>query len=319
MINNVTEMLIKSTSIGITFHVSPDGDSLGSALALMLSLKKLGKEAYIVSDDKIPETYSFLPCLHSIVDEFNFNQNLCDCIIVLDCGNYERISAKIDSREKKYTLLNIDHHISNDLYGDINYVDTKASSVGEIIYEIIKMLNIELDEEIATCIYTSIVSDTGAFKHSNTTSKTHIIVSDLLSYGVKFNDIHRLIFENKKFEHVKLIGKVIDSAYLTFNNKVCIMRLTKKMLEDLNMELADTSDIVNLGMGIDIVEAVVLIKESDDYTKVSLRSKSSLDVRKVAESFGGGGHVRAAGATLKMCLEDAEKAILKVVEKELIL
>lgn len=318
MINKVVEVLKKSTSVGITFHVSPDGDSLGSALALMLVLKKLGKEAYIVSSDKIPETYSFLPYLNSIMNEFRISENSLDSIVVLDCGNYERISAKIDFDKKEYTLVNIDHHISNDFYGDINFIDTKASSVGELIFEIMKLLQVELDVDIATCIYTSILSDTGGFKHSNTTSRTHSIVSELLISGVKFSDIHRLIFENKKFNHIKLMGKVIDSSYLAFSNQVCVMKFTKKMLENLNIELTDTSYLVDLGMNIDSVEAAVLIKECDECVKVSLRSKSFLDVRKIAESFGGGGHIRAAGATLKIGVKEAEDVILKVIEKELI-
>ena len=318
MMNKVVEILNKSKKIGITFHVSPDGDSLGSSLALMLGLKKLGKEVYILSKDVLPEIYTFLPCCDAISASSSDVKEDTDCIAVLDCGNFERISANLNPKSKDYTLMNIDHHLSNDLYGDVNLVNTKASSVGEIIYEILKLMNIELDSNIASCIYTSIVSDTGGFKHSNTTSITHFIASELVSKGIEFNKIHRQLFENKKFARVKLLGKIIDSMYLIHNNQVCIMKLSKNMLDDLGIESSDTSDIISLGIDIDTVEVAALIKETCEGFKISLRSKNKVDVRKIAESFGGGGHIRAAGLTLKQSFNDAEEVIIKAIEKELI-
>ena len=133
--------------IAITFHTSPDGDSLGSALALLIGLRKLKKDVYIISKEVIPQTFSFLPCSNEIDGERSKPFEDTECVIVLDCGNYKRINADLKLPNKKYELINLDHHLSNDLYGDINFIDTKASAVGEIIYEVLKLLNVGLDKE----------------------------------------------------------------------------------------------------------------------------------------------------------------------------
>lgn len=318
IMTKVINALLQSKKIGISFHASPDGDSIGSALALMLGLKKLNKEVYILSQDKAPELFAYLPCLEVVNTEANYVKEGTDCIVVLDCGSFERISAKIDNMSNEYTVVNIDHHLSNELYGHINFVDTEAASVGEIVYKLLKSLNVVLDNEIATCIYTSIVSDTGGFKYSNTTTLTHNIASELLSLGVDFTKIHRVLFQDKKFNRLKLIGKVLDSMYLCINDRLCIMRLTREMLNHLSIEASDTSDLISYGIDIDSVEVAALIKETENGVKVSLRSKSFVDVRKVAEEFGGGGHIRAAGLSLNTTVAQAEKIVLNVFEKELI-
>lgn len=318
IMNDIISTIRKSNKIGVTFHLSPDGDALGSSLALMQSLKKLGKDCYIISKEKIPEVYNFLPYADEINMSIGEVLDETDCVIVLDCGNLERIAGDLKLKSKHYVLINMDHHLSNDLYGDLNFVDTNAAAVGEIIYQIIRLMGIVMDKDMATCMYTSLVTDTGGFKYSNTTSVTHTIAGDLINIGIDFSDIHRIIFENKKYERVKLYAKAIDTINLMFDNKLCVMEVTKKMLNEVGVEPSDTSDIVSIGMGIDVVEVCALLKESDGGIKVSLRSKKDLDVRKIAESFGGGGHTKAAGLFLKTSLDEAKNIIIKAVEKELI-
>jgi bifunctional oligoribonuclease and PAP phosphatase NrnA len=317
-INDAISLLRKSRNIGITYHTSPDGDSLGSSLALMQGLRKLGKQAYILSRDNVPEVYSFLPFIDEVNNAAASPSKALDCIVVLDCGNFERISANLNTGFNQYVLANIDHHMSNSLYGDLNFVDTSASAVGEIIYKLLKSLNVEVDRDIAICLYTSILSDTGGFKHSNTTNNTHIIAGELIKTGFDFSELHRLLFQNKKFKSLKLHGKIIENMYLLHKESICIMKLTKSMLEDLSMQTSDTSDIISLGVDIDTVEVAALIKESDDGVKISLRSKSLVDVRKIAELFGGGGHTRASGLSISTNIDDAEKLIVNAIEKELV-
>lgn len=317
-INDAISLLKKSRNIGITYHTSPDGDSLGSSLALMQGLRKLGKQAYIISKDTVPEVYSFLPFKDEVDNAIDSPSKDIDCVVVLDCGNFERISANLHTGFKQYTLINIDHHMSNSLYGDFNLVDTSASAVGEIIYKILKSLAIELDKDISICLYTSILSDTGGFMHSNTTNNTHIIAGDLIKTGFDFSELHRLLFQNKKIKTLKLHGKIIENMYLLHKESICIMKLTKSMLVDLNMQSSDTSDIISLGIDIDTVEVAVLIKEADDGVKISLRSKSVVDVRKIAELFGGGGHTRASGLSINKNMDEAEKLIVNAIEKELV-
>lgn len=316
--NDVINALVSSRKIGITFHVSPDGDSLGSSLALMQGLIKINKKAYIISKDTAPEIYNFLPFIQNVNSSSGRVQEGTDCVIVLDCGNVDRISADLDIKSKEFTLINIDHHVSNDLYGNINHLDTNSSSVGEIVYRLLLELNVTIDINIASCLYTSIASDTGWFRHSNTTPITHTIAGDLIKTGVNFSDLHRVLFENVKFKRIKLYGKVIDKMYLTANDRVCVMKLTREMLEDLGIEASDTSDIISIGTQVSNVEVAVLIKETEEGVKISLRSKSQVDVRKIAENFGGGGHVRASGLSLNKKIYEAEKIIIKAIENELI-
>jgi phosphoesterase RecJ-like protein len=238
---------------------------------------------------------------------------------VLDCGDTKRINADLDFTNRDYTIVNIDHHMSNDLYGDLNYVDTNASAMSETVYQMLCIMGIKIDKDMATCLYTSLITDTGSFKYSGTTSVTHTIAGDLINTGIDFSEIHRIIFDNKKFYTIKLRGKVIEKMEL-IGEEICIMVITKEMLSELGIdaETADTSDIINIGMQVDSVETTALIKEADDGVKVSLRSKSKVDVRKVAEVFGGGGHIRASGMKLEnKTIEEAKELIVTELKKSL--
>lgn len=310
IMNNILGKIRESNKIAITFHVSPDGDSLGSSLALMQGLKKIGKEAYILSKEEVPMDFKFLPCSDMINGKRYTVLPGTECVIVLDCGDVKRINADLNMDANEYTLINIDHHISNDLYGDLNYVDTNASAMSETVYQMLRIMGIKIDKDMATCLYTSLITDTGSFKYSGTTSVTHTIAGDLINTGIDFSEIHRTVFDNKKFDRIKLYGKAIENMDL-IGKEICIMTITKQMLSELGLNgETDTSDIINIGMQIDTVETTALIKEADDGVKVSLRSKSKVDVRKVAESFGGGGHVRAAGLKIENKTVDEARELL---------
>ena len=240
-----------------------------------------------------------------------------DCVIVLDCGNFKRVNADLKLQDKKYELINIDHHLSNDLYGDINFIDTKASAVGEIIYEVLRLLNVELDKEIGTCLYTSVLTDTGCFRHSNTTALTHNIAGELINTGIDFSNIYRMIFENKKIEKIKFFGEIISNMTLELNGKVSVMHIAKNVLEKYNLELVDTSDVIDFGVSIDTVEVAILIKEVGNGVKVSLRSKYLVNVSKIAEGFSGGGHIRASGFYAQADFDNTKVKLIEIIEKEL--
>lgn len=317
IMNQIINKILSSNNIAITFHTSPDGDSLGSSLALLQALRALNKNCYILCEEELPKTFEFLPYSKE-VSAISIIKEDTDCVVVLDCGNMERIAGNINVTNKNYTLINIDHHLSNDLYADMNYVDTNASSMGEIVYQIINIMGVSLNKEMAICLYTSLITDTGSFKHTNTTAITHAIAGDLINCGIDFNNIHRIIFENKSFHRVKLYGEVINGMYLDCHDKLCIMTLTKEMLDKLNLSDGDTSDLISLGVQIDSVEVAALFKENGDSIKVSLRSKSYVDVRKIAENFKGGGHLRAAGFKINDTMENVINAITELINKELI-
>ncbi len=319
IMNNILSKIIDSKKLCITCHTSPDGDAAGSVLALYIGLKLIGKEICVLAKDPISTSYGFLPCSEVMNGEIYEIPKDTDCVVVLDCGNVERINADLNINEKNYVLINIDHHLSNNMYGDLNFVDTNAAAVGEIVYQMLKILGVKITKDIADCLYTSLLTDTGSFRFSNTTSVTHTIAGDLINCGVNVDKLYATIYENKTFERVKLYGAIIESMRLVHDNKICIMKLTSQVLATLNMtSKIDTSDALPLGMQIDTVEIVVLIKEIDGGVKISLRSKDKIDVRKVAEKFGGGGHKKASGLSLTENIIDAENIIIKAIENELI-
>ncbi|WP_373899625.1 DHH family phosphoesterase [Haloimpatiens sp. FM7315] len=308
-----------SKNIVITFHESPDGDSIGSSLALMQGLKKLHKNVQIISKESVPKYLSFLPFSIEINGYSNEIPANTDCVIVVDCGDVKRINAKgICLTSKTYTLLNIDHHLSNEYYGDYNFVDTSAIAVAEIIYDILKSMDIEIDKDMAECLYTSIITDSGSFKYQGTSLRTHNIAGQLINTGIDFTKIHRMVFDNKPLNKVLLYGEVINCIEVVLDGKVCIMKLTEEMTKKLNMENEDTGDVISLGTQIDTVEVTVLLKEWKSGTKVSLRSKSNFDVRKIAEKFNGGGHTRASGMLLDFNVEKSREIIINAIKEELI-
>ncbi|HEY8804738.1 MAG TPA: bifunctional oligoribonuclease/PAP phosphatase NrnA [Clostridium sp.] len=318
IINDIINKIKLFKKIAITFHTSPDGDSLGSALALLVGLRKLNKEVYIISKEDIPETFLFLPYYSEVNGETSELIKDTECVIVLDCGDFKRINANLCMQNRKFELINVDHHLSNDLYGDLNFIDTKASSVGEIVYKVLKLLDVEIDQEISTCLYTSILTDTGCFRHSNTTAETHNIAGELINTGIDFSAIHRIIFENKKIEKIRFCGEIISNIKVELDGKVCIMLITKEVLEKYDSVASDTSDVINFGTSIDTVEVAILIKEAENGVKVSLRSKSFVDVSKVAEVFKGGGHIRASGFFTEANFNDTKAKLMEILEKELI-
>lgn len=318
MINNIIDKIKTSKKIGITCHTSPDGDSIGSSLALMQGISTLGKEVYIMSKEVLPTSFEYLPFSNDIDKQIQYVLDGTDIVIVVDCGNVERINANLDINDREYTLINIDHHLSNDLYGDLNYVDPKSAAVAEIIYQLLKKMQVPITKDIAACLYTSLITDTGSFRHSNTTNLTHQIAGELIQTGIKFSDIHRNIFEDIKFQRVKLQGAVIENMYLELNRKICIMEITENMLNLFNIEKGDTSDIINIGTQIDTVEVSILFKEAEEGFKVSLRSKNLVDVSKIAGFFGGGGHIRASGFFSSKSLEEIKNILINEIEKELI-
>ncbi|SHE63448.1 DHH family phosphoesterase [Clostridium fallax] len=316
-LNKIADIIKEKENIGITYHVSPDGDSIGSSLALLQCLRKIGKKAYILSRDSVPDNMSFLPYSNEINLDLFIPLDNMDCVIVLDCGNWERISA--DLKDFKGDIINIDHHISNDKYGKYNYIDCNAAATAEIVYDLIECLEVKCTEDMAKCMYVSLVTDTGSFRHSNTTEKTHFIAGKLIGLGLNTSKIHSNLFDNKPFEKLKLIGEVLTNMELLINNKVAVLEIKKDTVERLNLNLQDTSDVVSFGLQIKGVEVAVLLKETDEGIKGSLRSKNEVDVRKVCEVFGGGGHIKASGLKIKdKSIEKAKELILEELKKELI-
>ena len=321
-LSQIAKFILESKKIGITYHVSPDGDAVGSVLALFNALKSLNKDCYIISKDTLSENLKFLKGSDEITGEITEPVDETDIVVVLDCGNLERVSANL--KEFAGTIINIDHHLSNDKYGDVNYIDSNAAATAEIVFELLNLMGISFEKEngvikdIGTCMYTSIVTDTGAYRHSNVTERTHKISAILKKIGVDNTFIYQSLFDNKDFSRIKLIGKALSNMQLILNGKVALLEIDKNFTADLGIDIGDTSDIISYGLQIKGVEVTLLLKEVEDGVKASLRAKSYVDVRKIAEVFGGGGHVRASGIKIKnMSMEEAKYEILNEIQKEL--
>lgn len=319
---DIKEEILKAEKIGLSFHTSPDGDAIGSTLGLLGGLRYLGKDAYVISRDVISDNFSYIAFSGEVDGTVCEPKQGTDLVIVLDCGNVERISADLSNYNGK--VINLDHHISNENYGVINYVDPGAAATCELSYLLMKELGIDFSSKteetinISKAIYTGVVTDTGSFRHSNVTKRTHNIAAELIENGIDNSKIHSSLFDNKPFEKVKLMGSVLSNIKLELYNKVAVLEIPKGMLEEFNLPNADISDIISIGLGIKGVEVSMLLKEVEEGVKTSLRSKNDVDVRNVAERFGGGGHVKASGAMQKgIGLEEARENLLKALKDEM--
>ncbi len=309
------ELIKQSKNIYIGSHIQPDGDNIGSILALGLALKKIRKEVFIVKVDEIPSDYTFLPSIDMIKD-YDEKDNFIDLFIALDASDLDRLGSKKTMVLKANKVLNIDHHKSNTYFGDINIVSENSSATGELIYRLIEKMGIELDKDIATCIYTAISTDTGSFMYDSTTYETHEIVAKLLKTGIDKNNININLYQNRSLERTKLFIKALDGLETYFDNKVAIVKVTQELLEESKTKMEDTEGIVSFIRDIAPVEVACLLKEFEkNQIKISVRSKRYIDVSQICEKFNGGGHKRAAGCTIYGDVEKAKELILEEIKE----
>ncbi len=303
----------------VTSHISPDGDNIGSTLAMYYTLNKLGKNVYYVLDDNPPKNLKFLVENMNILKSEEVNLDSYN-IVALDCGDKKRIclSQKLVDNAKK--IICIDHHVSNDHYGDFNYIDTEASSTCELVYNLLvkynKYENVNIiDEDIATCLYTGLVTDTGNFVYSNAHPSSFEMAKELLLKGAKKDIIIQKVFQSNPYNYYKLLGEALNTLDIV-DGKIASIIITKEMLKRNVISFNDLDGITSYTRDIEGVEVGILLKEKkENEVKVSLRSKNYVDVSKIAQSFNGGGHIRAAGLTIYSSIEDAKKKIVEAVVK----
>ena len=313
--NSIINKIKDSDKIAVLSHIMPDGDSIGSSLALYNALKKCGKNVRFILDDEIPKTYRFLKSSDRIQRPGQFES--FDAIIVLDCGDAERLGNSSIYLNNNY-VINIDHHISNNEFGNLNIVDKDSAATGELVYDLIKALGIDMDREISECLYTAIVTDTGQFQYSNTTSRTHLIAGELINYGVNVSLMSERIYQNNSKEKAVLMKMALSSLEFFHNDVTSCISLTLEQMKEANASDEDSDGIINLARDIECVEVAIFLREIEQgVVKVGLRSKKKADVSAVALQFGGGGHVHAAGCTVHGTVNEVKKKILDAVAEEL--
>ena len=301
------ELLKAAKKLVIVSHVSPDGDTLGSSLALMHALRMLGKEVIMNVDDDISTVYSFLPGIAEY-RRFAPDESVdADLLVIVDASSADRAGNALEV-VKSPAVLNIDHHKTNTQFADYLYLDSDAAATAEIIYSLLLEMGIKLTRDIATCIYEGIYTDTGSFKYSNTTSNTLKTAADLLNYGVNPS----LISDNmelKSRSQVEMLRKVLETLTFLKDGKIAYIEIPLE-LYDHNVE---TDAFISYPRYVEGVEIALLFKQvEENLTRVSFRSKE-IDVAKIALSFGGGGHKKAAGCSIYAPLKEAEKVILEAV------
>lgn len=305
------KMLLEAQKIVLCCHVSPDGDTLGSALGLMHALDKAGKDVTVLVDDDISKGFMFLPGIERCqrpVAESTIN---ADLFVVVDASSFDRVGIASDV-VKAPVLMNIDHHISNTEFADYLYLDTAAAATGEIMCDLYAEMGWEHDEKSALCLYTAISTDCGSFRYSNTTSKTMQRAAKLLDYGV----VPSVISDNLDMRSratAELLSKVLPSLTFAYEGKVAYISIPNELYN----KNAQTDSFVSYPRYIEGVDVAIMFKAvEENVIRVSMRS-SKTDVAQIALSFGGGGHVKAAGCTVNASLEEAERLVLEAIGKAL--
>ncbi|KPU28386.1 3'-5' oligoribonuclease A [Caloranaerobacter sp. TR13] len=298
--------------ICLVSHIHPDGDSIGSLLGLGLALESINKKVAMLKIDDIPYKYRFLPGI-SKIKSYGENEKF-DLLIILDCSDLDRLGSFKYIIDKAKYIVNIDHHISNTNYGDINIINHEASATGELVYNILKCLNLYIDKEIATCLYVAIATDTGSFRYDNTHSETHYIASKLLEKQIDLKRITFEVFQNKKLASTKLFIEALNTLNLYYDDKLAVVQVTQQMLKRNNAEFNDIDGIVEYIRDIETVEVACILKEIEkNEVKVGLRSKRYVNVADIAKVFQGGGHIRASGCTIYSNITEAKELLVKEI------
>jgi phosphoesterase RecJ-like protein len=312
MLSQVVELIESKQNFAITSHVRPDGDSLGSSLGLYWLLRALDKEPEVIMRDPVPHSYQKLPGIDEVRVTPAIDRRY-DAVFVIECSDISR-PGLIDI--DKQLVANIDHHATTALFGTINWIDSTASAVGEMIYNLCKAVGVRVTKEIAECVYTALITDTGSFHFSNTTERTFKIASELVRAGVKPAKVSEAVFSSYHWSKIELLSEVLTTIRRDSSGRVASMRQTMEMQRRTGATEEDGDGFVNYPLSVGEVEAVALLKESSPGVyRTSLRSKGDVNVARIAEAFGGGGHRNAAGCTLKGDWEDAETTIVGLLQK----
>ncbi|MCF6147029.1 MAG: bifunctional oligoribonuclease/PAP phosphatase NrnA [Candidatus Kuenenia sp.] len=306
-------------SFYITTHVRADGDALGSEIALFYALKQLNKSVYITNESTVPNIYKFFIPPSGMYIHPNLPSEKPEVVICLDCPTLDRTGKITDIIPKDAAIINIDHHISNELFGNINWVIEDMSSTGEMILSLMKKMDITITPDIATAIYVAIVTDTGRFTHSNTTPEVFRAAAFLLEHGAKHEEITKNVYNTNPFNLLQLYAQTLNTIELHLDNKVATVFLTKEMMEKAKVDPIDTHEFADIPVSIDGVSIGILFRDmaSSDFVKASLRSRNGFNVNSIAKKFGGGGHKYASGCEIQGSIKEAQRLIIDEIKKTL--
>lgn len=314
-LDNILEQIKKAKSIVILTHENPDGDAVGSILAMYSALKQMGKENIDVIIPEYPRTYSFLPNVDKVKKQGK--EENYDLAIALDSATIKMLNGWSKYFEEAKIRIVIDHHSTNTMYGDLNYVNPDSPACTQILLTIFEYFGIEITNEIGKCILTGIITDTGGFQYASTRPETFEFASRLLKSGINVSEIYKKSMNTKTRANFELRKRAIDRLEFLENGKISFTYITKQDIEETNASLDDHEGIVDEGRCIEGVEVSIFIRETEKGYKVSLRSNEYVNVSDVCLMFGGGGHKHAAGCTITIPLEQAKEKIVNQIKMQL--
>ncbi len=310
-LEHILEEIKKAKKIVILTHENPDGDAIGSSLGMYIALRKMGKEPDIIIPE-LPRVYNFLPEIENVKKEGQ--KEPYDLAIALDCATIKMLNGWANYFEDAKVKVTIDHHGTNTMYGDYNYVNPDAPACAQTLISIIQYFGVEIDKKIGTCLLTGIITDTGGFQYQSTTPETFEFAAELLQTGVNVSDIYKRVMNTMTKANFELRKRAIERMEFFKEGKIAFTYVTKEDIEEANAETGDFEGIVEEGRNIEGVEVSIFLRETQKGFKVSLRSNDYVNVSDVCLLFGGGGHIHAAACTIAQSLEQVKEKIVNEVK-----
>ena len=313
-LDNIIEEINNAESVVILTHENPDGDAIGSSLALYNGLKQIGKDADLIIPE-FPQTFEFLKNSKEVKKEGKTDKY--DLAIALDCGDIKRLDGFAKYFEDANVKISIDHHSANTMFADYNFVNPMAPACCQILVTVLEALGIEIDKEIGTCLLTGIITDTGGFKYSGVTSETFEFAAELLNKGVNVSNIYKKVLQTLSKPSFELRRRAMNRLEFLEEGKIAFTYITLKDEEETMAGSNSHDGIVEMGRDIEGVEISIFLREKEDGYKISLRSNEYVNVSDICLMFSGGGHIRAAGGSVNLPFEQAKQKVIDECKKYL--
>lgn len=317
-VDKIIDVLKKGNSFCLSGHENPDADVIGSELAMQSLIHRLGpgKKVDILNSGNPPKFLKYLIGYDRVQNVKKANGTY-DAVLVFECSGADRMGNIVDFDSQAREVINIDHHLHNPNFGTINWVEPTTSSTSEMIFKIFERAKMPLSKEEATCLYTGLVADTGCFRYGNTNVQTHTIGGKMVEMGVPVASVSESLYMNRSWASFQIWSKALANIRFFCDRRVALLTIPEALYAELSASPEDTDEIVNSGLQLGSAVVSILMKEKSNppIVKVSLRSKDSWDINQVARKFGGGGHRNASGCSVEGTLAQAERVILKEVEK----
>lgn len=319
--HKVAEIIEKNQRFALTAHMFPDGDALGAEFALYYHLKAKGKEVHIINNQPALPMFHFLDPI-SVIEVYNEKEHASllaemDVIFIVDVSAWDYMGdVGVPVKNSPATKICIDHHVKVGKFADLDFINEKACATGELVYDFLKQVDGKIDIPTATALYTAIITDTGVFRFSNTTTKSHLIAADLLKVGIDHDKIYGALYENSSWEKLKLLDLCFSNIQSESKGKIAWVLVTEKMIQESLATWSDADGLIDFVRTIQGVKISLIFREADENKiKVHFRSKDRIDVEKLAILFGGGGHKLASGASIEGPSEEVVSRVLAETKK----